>query len=283
MTEQHNQSPAEGQPDLPQQPARYGKPKASRILPSFAVWAGDKILPLVLGSLIIAGALAAYQQKSELAKLTFQTEYKEVKAKYRECSALHRDYLQSLSLQAGNAEVLHRFFNPERIAVLGQREEYFVLFKHFIEQSTEAANKRNGLFAKVSHCYRELHSLYDDLAILLGDDVPATDSQPNEGAAEVDRLVNERAVLVRELEGRVDMEAWLLTLAGGGDMSQINALYKKANFKDLSSIWAKTAEIENNILANQQKEFTVKSALFAESLRKRFDRGIIRSLGDILY
>jgi hypothetical protein len=246
---------------------------------NYKIWFLEKLLPLIMGTLIITGGLTVYTQKTELTKFTFQNEYKPVVTKATECQRLHSEYLDELVTYSGLSRIINDKFNSVRIAKYGNAPEFAMAFKATLEAWGTAKEKQSMKKLETTYCYQELTSGYENLAILLGLDSDVLDeiSFESEKIANLRSVVNDKR---KQLEN-IDFYKLFDDLSLPRTEEQIKDLLDKNSYQLLSELGIATANLEMEIANLQRtKNFELKK-IFSKELKQRFGNGVIRSIPEM--
>lgn len=142
---------------------------SKKYIPPLFKYLGATIIPVFLGSFILAGALAKYGNNDSLNKTILETAYKPSKEKFRECHRTHnRLFLaeQELSGSFLAMEEELRFVISNGNKSLPP--EYVFLIEG-LNKNQQALNEEIGkLQNDLPNCYDALYSQLEDLGLLLG-------------------------------------------------------------------------------------------------------------------
>jgi hypothetical protein len=238
-------------------------------------WIKDNLLTTLIASFLIPAILGFYNQQSEITKTVFEVDYKEAKQKYIECDQVHRDYISAVGASAGAALLLQQNFGVDDAMKYGGSNVYFAAFRGAMETFQKSMDQQQDLLKKTSVCYANLTSSYENVAIALNltDEFHAIS---NQGAERIDPLIKQREAIRADFEKRVDMLGMYRALATSDTNSAV-AMYKQANFGDLSTLQIKTAEMEAALETVQHEHFVALNDMFANEFHRRLHSGLLRS------
>jgi hypothetical protein len=163
-----NKPPASQTPSSKPAPGKPGPDdhaKRDKVL----AWAGQVILPLVLGSFLFTGILEGYKSSLGDKKDIIDSYYRPMRALQASCSSQHHQLVGKYSQLAANYqlqfnELKHMQGHPE----LNAQADYNEIPKAIWTRTQELAKTTPELALAVSKCSTELYIKYEELALVTG-------------------------------------------------------------------------------------------------------------------
>lgn len=167
------------------------------------------IVPVFLGSFILAGALAKYGNNDSLNKTIIDSAYKPSKEKFRECTRAHNRLFLAEQELAGSyfatAEEL-------RFALKGDMrklpEEHGFLVQGLLKNQQDLQAEISKLQGSLLSCYDTLYSQLEDLGLLLGIHEEVK-TRMDARAKDFNQLHRNRTATSREALKGPDPASWL--------------------------------------------------------------------------
>lgn len=137
--------------------------------PPVSKYLATAIIPVILGSFILAGALAKYENNSTLNKIIMDTAYKPSKEKFRECFRFHNRLFVAEQELAGSYLAMQD--ELQFIISSGNKPlppEYVFLVEGLTKNQQALNDEIAKLQKELPICYDTLYSQLEDLGLLLG-------------------------------------------------------------------------------------------------------------------
>lgn len=234
------------------------------------------IVPLFLGSFILAGALAKYGSNDSLNKTILESAYKPSKERYRECHRSHNRLAIAEQELAGTygatAEEL-RFALKGDISKLP--EEHGFLMQGLLKKQQELEAEVSKLQGSLPGCYDTLYSTLEDLGLLLGihEDVKALMTAR---ATEFNQLHKRRAASSEDALKGTDPSAFLQRMFRHGLEQEFMANREMAPelMQRLAKHSASMAAQDQKIFDMEQRSYQRINELTASKIEQRMNKGI---------
>jgi hypothetical protein len=241
-------------------------------------WFFEKLLPLILGTLVITGGLSVYNKKSELTKFTFQTEYKPLVEKGIECANLHQEYISEIETYSGLSKIMNDKFGFERMIKYGNSPEFSNGFLATMESWHKAKESQSKLRKNVKGCYQVLNAGYENLSILLGSEHQKIESD-NEQVKTLKRKLKEKNDELKKIDAYKIFDALTRPMSE----REMKNLLSQNHYQLLSDHSIATANLEIAIANQQFAEFNKTRRFYSKILTDRFGNGVIRSIPEMWY
>lgn len=238
-------------------------------------YVGITIIPVFLGSFILAGALAKYGNNDSLNKIILESAYKPSKEKFRDCHRSHN----RLFLAEQELSGLFLAMKEELRFVLsnGNRPlppEYAFLVEGINKNQQELHEEIGKLQKELPGCYDALYSQLEDLGLLLGvsEQVGAVATKRANEFNALHRSKSEASKnALKGIDSRIVQKGFrsgfetLLTTRPSVVLNGMKRL--SANAQELS-------EADKRIFEMEQKSYQEINVITSEALRSRLSKGI---------
>ncbi|MFA9462626.1 hypothetical protein [Thiohalorhabdus methylotrophus] len=247
----------------------------------FGAWFFNTFIPLILGSLILTGAVSVYKSRADLNSYTTKTEFKKAQEQRLNCYFYGKDYLGAVNSTAGTFYLINKHIKSVYEKGAPNKKDV-KLAKILQEQQLKNKEKREKYFRKYERCNMQLAQKYRNIAILLNFKKDYTKRFESD-RGQISLLTEKNKEFIRSKAGKINFSKAFNLMLNGTNMGDFNKILNKADFGDLATYWNRQRDITKKELEASRRENEKINDFIARNLKEKLNKGIMRYLPEIIY
>jgi len=248
--------------------------KFKQYIPLVLKYLSATIIPLFLGSFILAGSLAKYGNNDALNKTIMETAYKPSKEKFRECFRTHNRLFMAEHELSG----LYLTMAEELKFLISNGNkplptEYVLLIKGLNQNQQTLTDEIEKLQKELPICYDSLYSQLEDLGLLLGV-YEKVGTELTNRAEEFNNLHRARTEKAKKTIEGIDLHIIQRGFRGGLEKLASQPEVVLNGIEQLASQAQELSESDKLLFELEQKAYKRINSITTVEIQSRFNKGI---------